>query len=129
MNKEIEFFFKEYADAMLQKDYEKEASMYEYPAAIFSDIGVRLVNKKDTLEFFKANEDYYKNYTGANAQLNRITVLSPKQVMADCVWHYTSSDEKVPVSPEAYIYILSKLGNSYKILGILMMPGNEQEDM
>lgn len=122
MNREIEKFFEEYAQAMLGKDYEKEVLMYEYPAAIFSEIGVRLVEGKDLLEFFRANEDYYENYTAARPMIKRVTFLSPKQLMAEVVWRFTASVENSS-DEEAYVYILNKSEDSYKILGVLMMHG------
>jgi hypothetical protein len=119
----IKDFFDEYAKALLSYSAENIAQCYQTPLAVYSDQGIRLVEKSsDVVAFWR---EAVKPYKGMSIVNSAPKILSQEE-LSDTIttvkvsWSNTDASGKV-VATETNFYVLVKDHDEWKIRGLILM--------
>ena len=116
-------FFQDYAKALMSYSPEEISSFYQVPLAVYSDEGVKLVNKmEDVHAFWKIATEPYRSsgITTASPSVVNEDQLSKKISVAKVLWtNLDASGNKV--ADETNFYILSAGKEGLKICGLIIM--------
>jgi hypothetical protein len=119
----IDTFFQKYSNALLTFSAEAISEFYQAPLAIYSDEGIRLVNKEsETLQFWEHGVKPYQKM-GIVKVTYKIVMeeqLSLTNFVCKVLWvNYDASDNEV--SKETNFYIITQSNGELKISGLIIM--------
>ena len=126
MEKSISIFFENYANALRTFSAKEISGFYQTPMAVYSDQGVRAVNKdSEVLAFWTEGVKPYaaQKISSAIPTILHVDKLTNNIYMSKVKWkNYDESNNKV--GEETNFYILTKFEDEIKISGLIIIQSN-----
>jgi hypothetical protein len=128
---EVRHYFDAYARALTSGDGRAIAAMWELPALLMSDHGVRAVRNAEEIEkFFAGARGQYaaRGIVDTRPDIHDIEWLTPRIVVADVRWPLFDADHKEHGS-ESSTYTLMRDRSGELKLRIVIMRGETETDV